>query len=271
MEGVYRGISAKLGSGETLGDGKQRTATLSRPAGVTTARVLPAYRAPFFDLLASACEGGLSVFAGPPLPVEHIAVAEGLEMAHYVKARNRHFAHPGSPYYQCWQPGIVDWLEDWGPGALIVEANARYPSTRRAIRWMHARGRPVLGWGLGAPPLSGRLAGWRARRRANFLNSLDALIAYSQQGAAQYRALGFPSGRIFVAPNAVAARPKRLPPTRADSFQERPAVLFVGRLQARKRVDYLLRACRDAAAGAPAAPVDRRRWPGASRLRGPGE
>ena len=27
-------------------------------------RVLPAYRAPFFDLLAGACQGGLSVFAG---------------------------------------------------------------------------------------------------------------------------------------------------------------------------------------------------------------
>ncbi len=206
-------------------------------------RVLPAYRLTFFDLLAGVCEGGLSVFAGQPLPVEHIAVSERLERAHYVAARNRHLAHPGSPFYQCWQPGIVDWLEEWNPDALIVEANPRYPSNRRAIRWMHARGRPVLGWGLGAPPVSGRLAAWRTRQRAKFLNSLDALIAYSQRGAEGYRQLGFPAERVFVAPNAVAPRPQSLPPDRPAIYQERPTVLFVGRLQARKRIDNLLRAC----------------------------
>ena len=31
-------------------------------------RVLPSYRAPFFDLLASACDGGMSLFAGRPRP-----------------------------------------------------------------------------------------------------------------------------------------------------------------------------------------------------------
>jgi glycosyltransferase involved in cell wall biosynthesis len=206
-------------------------------------RVLPTYRVPFFELLADACEGGLSVFAGRPLPDEHIAVSDGLEEAHYLAARNRHFAHPGSPFYQCWQPGITNWLDIWNPDALIIEANPRYPSNRRAIRWMHTRARPVLGWGLGAPPISGPLAAWRVRQRAKFLNSLDALIAYSQQGADQYRKLGFPVERIFVAPNAVAPRPQSPPPERPTALQERPAVLFVGRLQARKRIDNLLYAC----------------------------
>ncbi len=31
-------------------------------------RVLPSYRVPFFDLLASACEGGMSLFTGLPRP-----------------------------------------------------------------------------------------------------------------------------------------------------------------------------------------------------------
>jgi hypothetical protein len=35
-------------------------------------RVLPMYRAPFFDALASACTGGLDVFAGEPRPDESI-------------------------------------------------------------------------------------------------------------------------------------------------------------------------------------------------------
>ena len=206
-------------------------------------RVLPSYRAPFFDLLAKACDTGLSVLAGQPLPVEHIAVTDQLETANFFPTQNRHFMHPGSSLYQCWQPGIIAWLEDWQPSALIVEANPRYLSTPRAIRWMHDRGRPVLGWGLGAPPLSGRLAGWRARRRASFINSLDGLIAYSQQGAEQYRQLGFHSEKVFVAPNAVAPRPQSPPPDRSVSTQFRPAVLFVGRLQVRKRIDNLLYAC----------------------------
>jgi glycosyltransferase involved in cell wall biosynthesis len=108
---------------------------------------------------------------------------------------------------------------------------------------MHARNRPVLGWGLGAPPLSGPLAFWRDRVRRRFLLSLDGLIAYSQRGAQEYRDQGVLAGRVLVAPNAAAARPRRPIPARPPGFVERPAVLFVGRLQARKRVDNLLLAC----------------------------
>jgi len=206
-------------------------------------RVLPAYRAPFFDLLAGACTGGLSVFAGLPLPDEQIVSARELRAAKLVGAHNRHLFTVASPFYQCWQAGILDWLERWQPQALIVEANPRYPSTRRAVDWMHRRGRPVLGWGLGAPPLSAPLAGWRRRSRLSFLHRLDGMIAYSQRGAQEYSALGFPQARLFVAPNAVSPRPTRPPPERPASFIEQPVVLFVGRLQARKRIDLLLQAC----------------------------
>ena len=142
------------------------------------------------------------------------------------------------------------WLADWDPDALIVEANPRYPATPAGIRWMHARGRPVIGWGLGSPPLSGSgrgtsgqaLAGPRQTRRLAFLRGFDALIAYSRRGADEYAALGFPSEKIFVATNSVSPRPSPLPPKLPDPDHE-PALLFVGRLQARKRIDWLLRAC----------------------------
>jgi len=206
-------------------------------------RVLPAYRAPFFDALAAACRGGLSVFAGQPLPGEQIATIDDLQAAEFVPARNRHFLNVSSPFYRCWQEGLLDWLERWQPDALVVEANPRYASTPLAVRWMHARQRPALGWGLGAPPLRGWLAGWRRAARGRFLRQLDGLIAYSQRGAGEYRALGLPAGRVFVAPNAAAPRPATPPPARPPGFQGRPGVLFVGRLQARKRIDNLLRAC----------------------------
>ncbi len=206
-------------------------------------RVLPAYRAPFFDALAGACAGGLSVFAGQPLASESIATAGSLSVAHFVKAHNRHFLSIASPFFQVWQGGLVAWLKDWQPDALIVEANPRYLSTPSAIRWMHAHNCPVLGWGLGAPPLSGPFASYRLHSRRSFLKSLDGIIAYSQRGAEEYRQLGFPPERVFVAPNAAAPRPISPPPERPPVFPERPVVLFVGRLQMRKRIDNLLRAC----------------------------
>jgi glycosyltransferase involved in cell wall biosynthesis len=69
------------------------------------------------------------------------------------------------------------------------------------------------------------------------------MITYSRRGADEYARLGFPTERIFVAPNAVAGRPSQPMPTRPTGFTGKPVVLFVGRLQARKRIDLLLQAC----------------------------
>jgi hypothetical protein len=109
-------------------------------------RVLPGYRAPFFDLLARSCDGGLSLFAGEPRPVESIAGGE-LHVAARARAENVHLFT--GALYLCTQRGLIEWLESWNPDALIVEANPRYLSTPAALRWMHGRDRPVLGWELG--------------------------------------------------------------------------------------------------------------------------
>lgn len=206
-------------------------------------RVLPEYRAAFFDLLAEQCAGGLAVFAGQPLPKEAIAVASQLNTARLKLVRNWHFLDPGSPYYLCWQPGITRWLEIARPQVLVVEANPRTLSTRLAVRWMHAHSRPVLGWGLGAPPLQGAMVRVRQWERQSFLQSLDGWIAYSQRGADQYRALGLNPQRIFVAGNAVARRPQKPARRNPPLPPAKPLVLFVGRLQRRKRIDLLLQAC----------------------------
>ena len=203
-------------------------------------RVLPNYRAPFFEMLAGSCEGGMSLLAGLPRLSEGITPAAELRNTQYAPANNIHLF--SGPFYLCYQQGMIDWLEKTNPDALIVEANPRYLATPSAVKWMHARGRKVIGWGLGAPPLSGPLSGFRQARRAQFLWQFDALIAYSQRGAEEYAALGFPREKIFVAMNAVAPRPTQKTdhgPRTADHV----SILFVGRLQARKRVDWLLRAC----------------------------
>lgn len=206
-------------------------------------RVLPAYRAAFFDLLAGLCRRGAGVFAGLPLTSEGILTTENLQTAQLFRARNHHFSDPASPLYFLWQSGYFRWLQEWQPDVLIVEANPRYLATRLAIRWMHQRGRKVLGWGLGAPQIQGRWSFFRRWERLSFLRSLDGIIAYSRLGAEEYRALGMPHQRVFVALNAVEMRPKSPPPTRSDHPNRSLNVLFVGRLQERKRVDLLIRAC----------------------------
>lgn len=201
-------------------------------------RVLPSYRVPFFDLLAEACAGGLGLFAGQPRPEESIAGGRP-HVAQLTSAQNVHLLR--GPLYLCYQRGFIDWLEQTNPDALIVEANPRYLSTPAAVKWMHARKRPVLGWGLGSPPLSGPLSGFRQTRRLAFLRQFDGLLAYSQRGADEYAALGFPAKKIFVAHNSVSPRPTQ--PTTRSTVHSPLSLLFVGRLQPRKRVDLLLKAC----------------------------
>src|SRR6266487_4156694 len=194
-------------------------------------RVLPNYRAPFFDLLASACDGGMSLFTGLPRPSEGITTTDQLQITNYHLGQNVHLF--GGSRYLCYQRGLIDWLENWNPDALIVEANPRYLSTPSAVKWMHKRDRLVIGWGLGVPPVHGI----RERGRIAFLRQFDALISYSQRGADEYANLSFPLDNLFIAHNSVSGSPTWLMPDRPDAFNERPCVLFVGRLQFRKNVD----------------------------------
>jgi glycosyltransferase involved in cell wall biosynthesis len=205
-------------------------------------RVLPDYRAPFFDALAADCPQGFSLFAGDPRPIEGISPAKSLEHAELWRANNLHLL--SGPFYLCAQTNLIDWLSAWNPEALILEANPRYLATRGAVRWMRQHDRPVLGWGLGAPEGGRSLAGLRDSFRRSFLRQFDAMITYSRQGAEDYRRLGFPGDKIFVAPNAVTPRPTQPPAHRPiPASAQETTLLFIGRLQPRKRIDLLLQAC----------------------------
>lgn len=193
-------------------------------------RVLPSYRVPFFDLLASHCQNGMTLFAGDAQSEEMIARGK-TQVATLVEAKNIHLF--GGKFYFCYQKGFIKWLEESNPDALIVEANPRYLSTPAAVRWMHKRGRKVLAWGLGAPKQNNV---WK-----RFVFQFDGLIAYSQRGADEYASLGFSRGKIFVAHNSVSSKPEALGNTPLPI--DKATILFVGRLQARKRIDSLIRAC----------------------------
>jgi glycosyltransferase involved in cell wall biosynthesis len=206
-------------------------------------RVLPDYRIPFFDTLAARCTGGLTVFAGDPLPGESIAHGAGLQAAARIQAVNDHRFHPGHPLFRCKQPELLAWLHNAHPDGLILEANPRYPDNLKAADWMRYEGLPVLGWGLGAPALKGPGQRIRERARRLLLSRLDGIIAYSSQGAGEYIALGIlPDAAVFTAFNAVSPPPVK--PSAAPGQRVHPLnVLFVGRLQRRKRLDLLFDAC----------------------------
>lgn len=204
-------------------------------------RVLPSYRIPFFDMLADTLDGRVSVFYGFPRAHEMLQANVTPARAHSTRGKNWHIF--SGPLYLCWQAGLMNWLYDWDPDVLIMEANPRYPASKHAIHWMKNHKRMVIGWGLGSSPAQDIFGKLRIHNRRNFVRQFDALITYSQLGAQQYAALGFPSQRIFVAPNAVAARPLDAAPSRLLIYERnRAQVLFVGRLQERKRVDLLLKA-----------------------------
>ncbi|MFZ5808494.1 MAG: glycosyltransferase family 4 protein [Chloroflexota bacterium] len=206
-------------------------------------RVLPDYRAPFFEALARRCQAGLSVFVGQPLAGEGILLPTKLEGARLYGGKNLTLFNPASPFFLCWQRGLFAWLREWKPDVLIVEANPRILSTRKAVRWMRQRGGLVIGWGLGAPPLTGKFAWLRRKERHSFLSLLDGIIAYSRRGAREYQAEGMPPQRVFVALNSTLPCPLSLPLRRPRLSDKPMRVLFVGRLQKRKRVDLLLQAC----------------------------
>ena len=205
-------------------------------------RALPSYRVPFFDALAAECEKGLSIFFANPRKDEGMDIGALPKTAKFYRGKNIHFF--GGFFYFCWQTGLVHWLQEWQPDVLIMEANPRYLHSRAAIRFMKARGGKVIGWGLGSPKSAGSPFSLRMAMRRGFVSHFDALITYSRNGAEEYATLGFPPERIFLAPNAVAPRPRHPLPMRPEAYSNRgPVVLFVGRLQARKRVDMLIRAC----------------------------
>ena len=198
-------------------------------------RVCAGYRVPLFDLLADTLPGGLALYAGDPRPDEMIDQSRRPERAVYSHAQNRHLFH--GRFYLCLQTDVLGWLEKTDPQVLIMEANMRYLNSPAAARWMHQRNRPVIGWGLGTGSVGGAL-------QKRFLKMFDAMITYSSAGKESYCRAGFPAERVFIACNAAAPRPERPMPVRPqDRYDGRPVVLYVGRLQKRKRLDLLMQAC----------------------------
>ncbi len=205
-------------------------------------RVIPGYRAPFLQLLSKQPEIELGVIAGAPQPEEMISIVDHLTGIDFEFTQNIHLLK--GKFYLCLQPQFLGWVKNWQPDVLIVEANPRYLSTPSVMRWMKNQQKPVIGWGLGVPQYTGAFSFLRNYSRTQFLGSLTNIISYSQKGAQQYTQAGFKPNQVFVAKNAIVPAPIGKPPIR-KAWQEdnKPILLYVGRLQPRKRLDTLIKTC----------------------------
>ncbi len=217
-------------------------------------RVIPIYRAPFFEHLAGQLpRTRVQAFSGRPRRSEAVAEAGDLGECPWVRGRNWYLG--GEKQYLLWQSGMERWLTAFGPQVLVLEANPRYLSNQPALWRMRSTGRPVVGWTLGPARRARQGSGW-APFLLTYYRSFDALVTYSKAGARLFTNMGVAEERIFVAPNAVQPGDARRITRMLDDdatllFRWReelglgpgPVILFVGRLQPRKRVDLLLRAC----------------------------
>ena len=205
-------------------------------------RVIPNYRVPFFEKLGLRPEIELSIFSGLPRPNEMVSTADVIKNVEFVQTQNIHLLNQS--FYICLQPEIHQWLKDFDPDIVIFEANPRYLSSKKAIHWIKKTNKGLIGWGLGVPSHKNILDGLLSHSRNKFLNKFDGLIAYSNQGRQQYIQSGIDERKVFVAPNSTVPRPVNPPPERKSGFQKDPPILlFVGRLQTRKRIDSLIRIC----------------------------
>lgn len=205
-------------------------------------RVVPEYRVPFLEKLANLPQIDLCVFSGSPHPREMIQTPTTPPDFDYTIGKNWHFFD--HKLYFCIQPGLKKWLREKAPQIVIMEANPRYLSSRFVLPELKNKRIGLIGWGLGVPKHDSRPSSLRGLFRSNFLLQFDAIIAYSHTGRQQYIQSGIPAEKVVVAANATAARPTNPPPDRGVGYRNgQPVVLFVGRIQSRKKVDTLIRVC----------------------------
>lgn len=205
-------------------------------------RVIPAYRVPFLNDLADHLEIDLHVFSGLPKKHEMIKIASDQSRFDHTLTDNLQIFD--KRLFLSFQPGLTRWLHTLQPEVVILEANPRYLSSWQALNWLHNRQIANLGWGLGVPQRAGKMLPVQKIIRSKFLLKFNGMIAYSATGKQQYIQMGFPPEKVFVAPNATAPRPAGSVPLRSVTNDSgKLIVLFVGRLQERKKIDLLIHAC----------------------------
>jgi len=149
-----------------------------------------------------------------------------------------------------WQPAMVAGVLSGSHDVYILPNTLSYLDVWCCLILSRLLGRRVCLWGHGRGSLNGRAA---TRIRRLFMGLADALVFYTDAARDAWRAAGLPAKRMFVAYNALdteesaGIRSRISGETLAEFLKARglagkKLVLFVGRLQERKRPDLLVEA-----------------------------
>ncbi len=203
-------------------------------------RILPKYRAPFFEMLAERCEGGLTLIAGVPKDTESTSSVQRMKVADLISVTNESRLSGVFEFY--WQKNLRQHLVNASPDVIVTEANPRFSDMRQLVQYARSSGCPVLGWGLGTTNFFNHgFAKLRHWHRQQMVNRFDGMLCYSELAAQQYQELGVKPEDLHVLYNSCVDRPTNDPgiDQRNNSV---PTIITIGRLLENKRFDVLINA-----------------------------
>ncbi len=200
---------------------------------------LPHYRLPFFQTLTQRFGGEVTVVAGEhsflPSPIS----VEDAPGVNWINAPNYFLVN------RLALQKLPGFLRD--APVCILEFNPRILTNLLLLR---RRRLPTILWGHGLSPRSSSPAWIRTIRRWT-ANRAAALIFYSNKGKEDFRSLGIPDAKLFVARNAIDI--EHIQSVAAQTSAQRADILFIGRLVPTKKVDLLIAGFRVAVERLPAA------------------
>lgn len=179
--------------------------------------ILAHYRVPVYRELAKTCDLTV-VHSGAPAAVEGV--------------RELISTRTGCAGF-FWQSGVLGLTRSAEYDVVIVMFDVRWISNVLGILFGKSR---VICWGhrYGRRPIVNRFREWLMKR-------CDGVLLYSACDLDRVIAAGIKPGAVYVANNTI-----HVPNARDCSSCRKRSFIFVGRLEARKRVNVLIQAFRDA-------------------------
>ena len=204
-------------------------------------RILPQYRATFFDLLADRCDGELWVVAGAANATDSADSERKLQVAKLAPVVNKKSG--AGVFTRYTQLGLLEHLQKHAPDVFVTVPNPRLRDMKKVVRHVRSSGIPAIGWGIGMTEFWNKpLARLRRMYRERFVQQFDGMLCYGSRAARQYEQIGFPASRLHPIYNATIAQPGGECPQRPITCAGPLKILNVGRLIESKGVDRLIEA-----------------------------
>ena len=217
-------------------------------------RVCPSYRVALFEKLTQFPDLRVKVFIGEDFPRSKVKSAQNLGDIDYVKLPTKFFHLLGRTFV--WHKGLFSALEEFNPDVVIGEGESHIICFILALYYkrVHPKTR-VIHWSLGGLP--GEIHNRRKIKsfiKFQLQKKADAFVVYSSYGKKYLESMGHDSQKIFVATNVCDSGEGLLSTSTIGlsksaikqmlNLPDKLTVLYVGALEANKKIDVLLKSAR---------------------------